>query len=72
MFFMFLVAYHSVLTVCVIIFEMTVTPSLFIKSSIYTCRTDMYQMTNHLPQKHLGLIDPLRSYMKRIFELLKS
>ena len=65
------IIYHSVLTGCVIIFEMTVTPSLFIKSSIYTCRTDMYQMINHLHQKNLGLIDPLRSYMKRIFELLK-
>ena len=64
--------HHSVLTGCVTIFEMTVTPSLFIKSSIYTCRTDMYQMINHLHQKKLGLIDPLRSYMKRIYELLKS
>ena len=25
--------------------------SIFIKSSIYTCRTDMYQMMNHLHQK---------------------
>ena len=63
---------HSVLTGCVIIFQMTVTPSLFIKSSIFTCRTDIRQMINHLHQKNLGLIDPLRSYMKRIFELLKS
>ena len=65
-------AAHSVLTGCAIIFEMTVSPSLFIKSSIYACRADMYQMINHLHQKKLGLIDPLRSNMKRIFELLKS
>ena len=63
---------HSVLTGCVIIFEMTVTLSLFIKSFIYTCRIDMHQMINHLHQKNISLIDPLRSYMKRIFELLKS
>ena len=42
---------HCVLTGCVIIFEMTVTPSLFIKSPIYTCRADMCQMINHLHQK---------------------
>ena len=63
---------HSVLKGCVIIFEMTVTLSLFIKSSIYACRTDIYQLINHLHQKNLDLIDPLRSYIKRIFELLKS
>ena len=34
---------------------MTVTPLLFIKSSIYTCRTDMCQMINHLHQKNLVL-----------------
>ena len=33
------------------IFEMHVTPSLNIKSSIYTCRTDMYQIIRHLYQK---------------------
>ena len=63
---------HSVLTGCVIIFEMTITPSLFIKSSIYTYRTDMYQMIKSSSPKNLGLIDPLIICMKRIFELLKS
>ena len=42
---------HSVLTGCVIIFEMTVTPSLFIKSSIYTCRTDNVSNDKSSPPK---------------------
>ena len=63
---------HSVLTGCVIIFEMSVTPSPIIKSSINTRRTDMGQMIKHLRQKNSGTIDILRSYMKRIFKLLKS
>ena len=62
---------HSVLTGCVIIFEMPVTPSLFIKSSIYTCRTDMCQIIKHLHQKVSGQIDLLKSYMNRIFKLLE-
>ena len=37
---------------------MSVTLSLFVKSSIYTCSTDMYKMINHLHQKYSGLIDP--------------
>ena len=69
--FTILATFHSVLTGCVIIFEMSVTPLLFIKSSIYTCRTDMCQMIKHLRQKNSGPIDILRSYMKRIFKLLK-
>ena len=63
---------HSVLTGCVIVFEMPVTLSLFIKSSIYTCRTDMCQMLKHLHLKNSGPIELLRSYMKRIFKLLYS
>ena len=56
---------HSVLTGCVIIFEMSVSPSLFIKLSIYTCRTDMCQIIMHIHQKITGQIDILKSYMKR-------
>ena len=50
--------YHSVLTGCVIIFEMTVTPSLFVKSSIYTCRIDMYPMIKN--RFALSLLLPTR------------
>ena len=63
---------HSVSTGCVINFEMPVTLSPFIKSSIYTCRTYICQMIKHLHQKNSGPIDLLRSYMKRIFKLLES
>ena len=47
---------HSVLTGCVAIFEIPVTPSLFIKSSFYTCRIDMCQMIKHLRQKNQALL----------------
>ena len=63
---------HSVLTGCMIIFEMRVNPSLFIKSSIYTCRIDICQTIKHIHPKKSGPIDLLRSYMKRIFKLLES
>ena len=63
---------HSVLIGCVTIFEMPVTLSLFIKLSIYNCRTDMRQMIKHLHQKNSDQINFLKSYMKRIFKLLKS
>ena len=63
---------HSVLTGCVIILEMPLTLSLFIKSSIYTCRTDMRQIIKHLRQKDSGQINLLRSFMKIIFKLLES
>ena len=53
-------------------FEMPVTPSLFIKSPIYTHRIDMCQTIKHIHPKKSGPIDLLRSYMKRIFKLLES
>ena len=54
-------------------FEMTVTPSLFIKSFIYTCRTDMYQMINHLHQKKIRSnrsIEKLHETNFRVIEIL--
>ena len=62
---------HIVLTGCVIIFEMPATLSLFIKSSIYTCRTDICQIIKQLRQKYSVSIGLLRSYMKRLFGLLE-
>ena len=79
--FSFFIKEHSVLTGCMIIFEIPVTLSLFIKSSIDTCRTDMCQIIKHLHQKISGRIDLLKSTWKEfsscwnhntLWEVMKS
>ena len=63
---------HSVLIGYVIIFEMPVTPSLLIKSSIYTCRIDMRQIIKHIQPKKIRSNRSAVKLHETNFKLLES